>query len=72
MIEKEKGRKLMRSANALNGEGEGKIWRWKDSSVEQHTGGMATESTWRESPAQRNWNRCSAVLCDRRMPVKLK
>ena len=41
------------------------------SSVEE-TGGMATEITQRMSAAWRNWKRCSGVLCDRRMPVKLK
>ena len=35
------------------------------------TGGMATEITQRVSAAWRNWKRCSGVLCDRRMPVKL-
>ena len=33
---------------------------------------MATEITQRVSVAWRNWKRCSGVLCDRRMPVKLK
>ena len=33
---------------------------------------MATEITQRVSAAWRNWKRCSGVLCDRRMPVKLK
>ena len=33
---------------------------------------MATEITQRVSAAWRNWNRCSGVLCDRRMPVTLK
>ena len=41
------------------------------SSVEE-TGGMATEITQIMSAAWRNWKRCSGVLCDRRMPVKLK
>ena len=31
-----------------------------------------TEITQRVSAAWRNWKRCSGVLCDRRMPVKLK
>ena len=38
----------------------------------EETGGMATEVTQRVSPAWRNWKGCSAVLCDCRMPVKLK
>ena len=33
---------------------------------------MATEISQRVSAAWRNWKRCSEVLCDRRMPVKLK
>ena len=33
---------------------------------------MATEISRRVSAARRNWKRCSGVLCDRRMPVKLK
>ena len=41
------------------------------SSVE-NTGGMATEITQRVSAAWINWKKCSEVLCDRRMPVKLK
>ena len=41
------------------------------SSVEE-TGGMATENSMRVSAARRSWKRCSGVLCDRRMPVKLK
>ena len=40
------------------------------SSVEE-TGGMATYITQRVSAAWGNWNRCSGVLCDKRMPVKL-
>ena len=35
-------------------------------------GGMVTEITQRVSVAWRNWKRCIGVLCDRRMPVKLK
>ena len=50
-----------------------RVYRFKylGSSVEE-TGGMATEITQRVSAAWRNWKRCSGVLCDRRMPVKLK
>ena len=40
-------------------------------SVEE-TEGMATCITLRVSAAWRNWKRCSAVVCDRGMPVKLK
>ena len=46
-------------------------FKYLGSSVEE-TGGMATEITQRVSEAWRNWKRCSGVLCDRRMPVKLK
>ena len=37
----------------------------------EKTGGMATE-IHRVSAAWRNWKRCSGVLCDKRMPVKLE
>ena len=46
-------------------------FKYLGSSVEE-TGGMATEITQRVSAAWRNWKRCSGVLCDKRMPVKLK
>ena len=46
-------------------------FKYLGSSVEE-TGGMATEITQRVSAAWRNWKRCSGVLCDRWMPVKLK
>ena len=46
-------------------------FKYLGSSVEE-TGGMATGITQRVSAAGRNWKRCSGVLCDRRMPVKLK
>ena len=46
-------------------------FKYLGSSVEE-TGGMATEITPRVNAAWRNWKRCSGVLCDRRMPVKLK
>ena len=36
------------------------------------TGGMATEILHRVSAASRNWKKCNGVLCDRRMPMKLK
>ena len=36
------------------------------------TGGMATEITHRVNAARRHGKRCSDVLCNRRMPVKLK
>ena len=35
-------------------------------------GGMETEITKRVGASWRNWKKCSGVLCDRRMPVKLK
>ena len=41
-------------------------------SSEGETGGMTTEITQIVSAAWRNWKRCSGVLCDRRMSVKLK
>ena len=40
-------------------------------SVEE-TAGMTTEISQRVSAAWRNWKRCIGVLCDRKMPVKLK
>ena len=46
-------------------------FKYLGSSVEE-TGGMATEITHRVSVAWRNWKRFSGVLCDRRIPVKLK
>ena len=46
-------------------------FKYIGSSVEE-TGSMATEITQRVSAAWRNWKRCSGVMCDRRMPVKLK
>ena len=46
-------------------------FKYLGSSIEE-TGGMATEITQRVSAAWRNWKRSSGVLCDRRMPVKLK
>ena len=46
-------------------------FKYLGASVEE-TGGMATEITQRVSAAWRNWKRFSGVLCDRRMPVKLK
>ena len=46
-------------------------FKYIGSSVEE-TGGMTTEISQRVSAAWRNWKRCSGVLCDRRMPVKLK
>ena len=33
---------------------------------------MTTEISQRVNAAWGNWKRCSGVLCDRRMPVKLK
>ena len=48
-------------------------FKYLGSSVEE-TGGMTTEISQRVSSASawRNWKRCNGVLCDRRMPVKLK
>ena len=46
-------------------------FKYLGSSVEE-TGGMAREITQSVSAAWRNWKRCSGVLCDRRMPLKLK
>ena len=38
----------------------------------EEEGGMETEITKRVGAGWRNWKKCSGVLCDRRMPVKLK
>ena len=46
-------------------------FKYLGSSVEE-TGGMTTEISQRVNAAWGNWKRCSGVLCDRRMPVKLK
>ena len=46
-------------------------FKYIGSSVDE-TGGMATEITQIVSAAWISWKRCSGVLCDRRMPVKLK
>ena len=46
-------------------------FKYLGSSVEE-TGGMTTEISQRVSAAWANWKRCSGVLCDIRMPVKLK
>ena len=46
-------------------------FKYLGSSVEER-GGMTTEITQRVSAAWSNWKRYSGVLCDRRMPVKLK
>ena len=46
-------------------------FKYISSSVEE-TGGMATDITQRGTAAWINWKRCSGVMCDRRMPVKLK
>ena len=47
------------------------LFKYLGASVEE-TGGMTTESSQRVSAAWENWKICSGVLCDRRMPVKLK
>ena len=46
-------------------------FKYLGSKVEE-TGGTTTEISQRVSAAWRNGKRCSGVLCDRRMPVKLK
>ena len=46
-------------------------FKYLGSSVEE-TVGTTTEISQRMSAAWRNWKRYSGVLCDRRMPVKLK
>ena len=38
----------------------------------EEEGGMETEITKRVGAGWRNWKKCIGVLCDRRMPVKLK
>ena len=38
----------------------------------EEEGGMETEITKRVGPGWRNWKKGSRVLCDRRVPVKLK
>ena len=38
----------------------------------EEEGGMETEIKKRVGAGWRNWKTCSGVLCDRRMPVKLK
>ena len=38
----------------------------------EEEGGMETEITKRVGAGWRKWKKCSGVLCDRRMPVKLK
>ena len=38
----------------------------------EEEGGMETEITKWVGAGWRNWKKCSGVLCDRRMPVKLK
>ena len=52
------------------GEGNGRF-KYIGASVEE-TEGMTTEMSQRVSAAWGNWKRCSGVLYDRRMPVKLK
>ena len=46
-------------------------FKYLGSSMEE-TGGMTTEIVQRVSAAWGNWKRCSGLLCDRSMPVKLK
>ena len=47
------------------------IFKYLGSCV-QEAGGMETKNTQRVSAGWKNWKRCSGVLCDRRIPVKLK
>ena len=49
-----------------------RVHHFKYLGSKEETGGMTTENAQRVSAAWRNWKRCSGVLCDRRMPVKLK
>ena len=46
-------------------------FKYLGTSMEEE-GGMETEITKRVGAGWRNWKTCSGVLCDRRMPVKLK
>ena len=46
-------------------------FKYLGTSIEEE-GGMETEITKRVGAGWRNWKKCSGVLCDRRMPVKLK
>ena len=46
-------------------------FKYLGTSMEEE-GGMETEITKRVGAGWRNWKKCSGVLCDRRMPVKLK
>ena len=45
-------------------------FKYLGSSVDE-TGAMTTYISQRVSAAWINWKRCSGMLCDRRMPVKL-
>ena len=46
-------------------------FKYLGTSMEEE-GGMETEITKRVGAGWRNWKKCSVVLCDRRMSVKLK
>ena len=46
-------------------------FKYLGTSMEEE-GGMETEITKRVRAGWRNWKKCSGVLCDRRMSVKLK
>ena len=46
-------------------------FKYLGSSMEEE-GGMETEITKRVGAGWRNWKKCSEILCDRRMQVKLK
>ena len=47
------------------------LFKYLITSMEEE-GGMETKITNRVGAGWRNWKKCSGVLCDRRMPVKLK
>ena len=46
-------------------------FKYLGTSIEEE-GGMETEIAKRVGAGWMNWKKCSGVLCDKRMPVKLK
>ena len=46
-------------------------FKYLGTSIEEN-GGMKTEIAKRVGAGWMNWKKCSGVLCDKRMPVKLK
>ena len=46
-------------------------FKYLGTSIEEE-GGMETEIAKRVGSGWMNWKKCSGVLCDKRMPVKLK